>query len=1161
MLLTSVGGESPACLRLGSPVGSGDTTRSEGGDHDDDGMLYGDTQALDDDDETQAVDDEFEEQEEGVAGETQLVEDSEEEGVDVAEQTQAVEVEEDEDGGSTEDEAGDLAKTQLVEEREAEGGGNTDWVKTQLVQECQEEERVNDSGDEADAIDWGMTQRVEDTDEEVGDDGDDELSEGTQVQRDDEGLQNDERDVEEHDDADDVADSDASMDEEGGTAREAFTTKSSEQGKRQAMANGTFPLTEIVQNSTSCSTSLADCADCGLDDGSYGYVQSHDKDGSKSKGRCSTAKKLFADTVIEESESKSRRFSGLSYLNSQEPGDLSQANALEVVEGLISINGGLSSQEPTPKKLGKAKPPVSIKMGTLRLAEKVDRCRSSNGKPEIFAWVDSQEDDGGGDFFSKNKDVLLHQSTGKRKSKIPRPKKCSTKIAPVDNKQRECKRRTDSNVRGKIETLPSSDSRLLKSEVKTKRTSGKRSKKNLLNDLDCLSNAKPVERQKEKVSVNLHDVGQDTQMDVLAIEALAQSSPAENLSAEDELPVNRDLRVGSRAEKSQLKNGPPRKRTSSIQEGVMTRSKRIKVTELNQKPQKKRQRGIQSQENSEDRGTKTNNKQAKSVQQNNKIAKIVDGNKYASTPIAHRTRHTGRNNLYEYSELGPNKHLKKGMNLTGDNSTTGEVRNNHTAHEPERPMISERITGYGSDSVVKESSKHTFANNAQNLQQNSGASIQHSSANVSENLEPFRDEPTTHVSRREPSSHPKQRRTPTAKLQAKAPAVTQTAADHEIQPEVVRSPKKRRVFIKRSELLTYARRERSNGSISMLSSIIPQSSAVSPILNSSKRVNNKSSGFGSSDQKRKEPSGVRDASNSPKSNSPVLNSALKTPSKMVNKLSPTFSPLNPSKASSRSLSKPSIARELLELDPENTLSSRHRKDSRRKDMASASILFSHHLDEDVIKRQKKILARLGVREAFSVSDATHFVADGFFRTKNMLEAMALGKLVVTSMWLESCGEAGCYVNDKKYILRDAKKEKEIGFSMPISLTTASKHPLLLGKRVFVTQNVKPSRQVLTSLVSASSGQPLERIGRSINKEREAPDDLLVISCEEDYETCVALLEKGVNVYEAELILNGIVTQKLEYERHGLFSDRVRQTRSTRWLKDDARGRFVPVSRS
>jgi hypothetical protein len=253
--------------------------------------------------------------------------------------------------------------------------------------------------------------------------------------------------------------------------------------------------------------------------------------------------------------------------------------------------------------------------------------------------------------------------------------------------------------------------------------------------------------------------------------------------------------------------------------------------------------------------------------------------------------------------------------------------------------------------------EHICEKSAQILKKNSDASIQHISANVAENLEPCRDEPTILVSRREPSPHPKQRRTPTAMLQAKAPAVTQTDTDHEVQPEMARSSKKRRVFIRRSELLTYARREHSNcRSTSLLSNIIAQSSAVSPILDSSMRVESKTSGFSSSDPNRqqKEASGVRHASNSPRSNSPVPNSTRKTPSKVVNKLSPTFSPLNPSKASSRSLSKPSIARGLLELDPENTLSSRQRKDSRRKDMASVSILFSHHLDEDVVKRLKKV---------------------------------------------------------------------------------------------------------------------------------------------------------------------------------------------------------------
>jgi ribosomal protein S25 len=142
----------------------------------------------------------------------------------------------------------------------------------------------------------------------------------------------------------------------------------------------------------------------------------------------------------------------------------------------------------------------------------------------------------------------------------------------------------------------------------------------------------------------------------------------------------------------------------------------------------------------------------------------------------------------------------------------------------------------------------------------------------------------------------------------------------------------------------------------MMSNIIEKSLAASPVLNSSVRDDRKtSSDVISSAQRLKESSHVEDTSKSPKNNPQVPNSAMKTPSKVVNELSPTFSPVNPSKGSSRSLSKASIARELLKLDPENVLSNQQRKDSRRrKDMASVSILFSHHLDDDVIKRQKKV---------------------------------------------------------------------------------------------------------------------------------------------------------------------------------------------------------------
>lgn len=60
----------------------------------------------------------------------------------------------------------------------------------------------------------------------------------------------------------------------------------------------------------------------------------------------------------------------------------------------------------------------------------------------------------------------------------------------------------------------------------------------------------------------------------------------------------------------------------------------------------------------------------------------------------------------------------------------------------------------------------------------------------------------------------------------------------------------------------------------------------------------------------------------------------------------------------------------------------------------------------------------------------------------MLEAIATGKPVVTPMWLESCGQVNCYINEKNYIVRDTKKEREIGFNMCVSIAHACQSPLL-----------------------------------------------------------------------------------------------------------------------
>ncbi|GFQ08637.1 pax-interacting protein 1 [Phtheirospermum japonicum] len=231
------------------------------------------------------------------------------------------------------------------------------------------------------------------------------------------------------------------------------------------------------------------------------------------------------------------------------------------------------------------------------------------------------------------------------------------------------------------------------------------------------------------------------------------------------------------------------------------------------------------------------------------------------------------------------------------------------------------------------------------------------------------------------------------------------------------------------------------------------------------------------------------------------------------------------------ISKSPLMKELTRLGYTESLPDFLPKDSRRRRaMEKVCILFSQNLKTSILKHQKKIVARLGFCIASRCLDATHFVTDRFVRTRNMLEAIALGKQVVNHLWLESCEQAGYVIDEKSYILRDEKKEKEIGFNMLASLSRASQHPLLKGRRVLITRNVKPDVDAINSLIKAVGGQVVQSIKSPTTKDKSIPGDLLILSCKEDYTICLPFLEKGASVYDSELLLNGIVTQKLEYER-------------------------------
>ncbi|ONK61548.1 uncharacterized protein A4U43_C08F31110 [Asparagus officinalis] len=919
-------------------------------------------------------------------------------------------------------------------------------------------------------------------------------------------------------------------------------------------------------------------------------TQDYYRDESKSRNNNQVVKKLFSEATSAEEENTSKlndttglmdspgslipdNIAGLSYVESQEPGDLSQANALGIVDKFLVINNlGLSQEADIGKSIDIVKsPPVASAKGAQVLAKKTEN-RSPVGNKEAFEWIDSLEDEGGGEFFTKRKASFFERIDGARKSRSQPPK--LQKVVNVGEG-------ANSTNHQKEATLTRSDSRLMRngsSKNEKMHVAETRTKKNLFKDLTDKSNSKSLDQQLEvtdddRREEGMHEFGPDTQMAAEAMETLIYGAPINN-EMNGAHASAAEVATKRTATKSAFSKTSAFSTPNTV--GVSTRSKQRNMLSTHSKKTTKfsSRSNSRGNKNLECSTGKSKLKRGKQKMEQNLNAKTSVPSNYCSGSLE------GHKELEKVG--GTSKGARKCSNslmLNDQPSSSKEVTQGqfcvnsiavaHRTRHSKEVRLSEKTediaTAYGKgtnvrsrgliareDEIVinsggshKTKRKHSDTDSVQDTEVERNF-MSHTKAHNIQNLHEKEKEADCNI--KGALTHPKKRRTRQANqdnpnINDKLPS----SFDDIIQPKI----RQRNITANTrsiSEILDTAKRKRRSTSSHMVSDI---------------------NSLASDGVKAMFVSGVRARSLKSSSCNPNMEDA-KTeespnkkhqPAKDVDAVSPVCVaqdyPRTPgSKGRTRSL----IARELLRLEASKLSPTSIINTRRRKDMANVHVLFSHHLDDDIVKQQKKIMGRLGVSPAFSISDATHFVTDNFVRTRNMLEAMAMGKPVVTHMWLESCGQASCFLDVKNYILRDAKKEREIGFSMPLSLARARQSPLLQDRRVYITPNTKPSSDVISSLVKAAHGQPVERIGRSVMKDDKIPNDLLVLSCDEDYSVCIPLLEKGAEIFSSELLLNGIVTQKLEYDRHRLFLDHVKRTRSTIWLRREDDHQFLPVTK-
>lgn len=270
---------------------------------------------------------------------------------------------------------------------------------------------------------------------------------------------------------------------------------------------------------------------------------------------------------------------GLSYVDSQEPGELSQANALNFVDKFLQDNAEEFDKEGDCRKSCKKNSKVfpSAK-GPQTLAKKANDI-SIVTDAGVYEWDDNREDEGGGELFCRKRTDFFSGGSHGSKS-LPQPRKAKRNRPDELNDHKQ-------NLQGKNKKIGvvHSDSKLLvqdsKASEKTENEDGMRHKKNLTSEFDkqfniCSTRGQLDANVNKTLVPEMLNVGIDTQMAAEAMEDLFNGEGISNRDAT--IAIQTNSAEGSMGEKKKnimcLKKPPSRKRASVSDAAVDSRELR-----------------------------------------------------------------------------------------------------------------------------------------------------------------------------------------------------------------------------------------------------------------------------------------------------------------------------------------------------------------------------------------------------------------------------------------------------------------------------------------------------------------------------------------------------------------------------------------------------------
>ncbi|GAA5931308.1 hypothetical protein JCM3775_004989 [Rhodotorula graminis] len=198
-------------------------------------------------------------------------------------------------------------------------------------------------------------------------------------------------------------------------------------------------------------------------------------------------------------------------------------------------------------------------------------------------------------------------------------------------------------------------------------------------------------------------------------------------------------------------------------------------------------------------------------------------------------------------------------------------------------------------------------------------------------------------------------------------------------------------------------------------------------------------------------------------------------------------------------------------------------------------IISTGLQLDKTSPDIKALKSLGAAWTDRPSEATHLVVKGISRTEKFLCCLPFAPKIVDKRWIDACVSAKKLVDEAPYLLKDKKKEAEIGDTLEAILARARKGKLFGGRSVYVTRQVQPDCATMQRILQAAGAVVhVKDLSRTLKKIADEPD-ALVISTPADRREWDKLVQPPYSrpVYSVEAVFASVMHMDLE---RGFTSD-------------------------